>query len=61
MRKVASAFGAFCLENARFLLFVGGFSAVVVSIAAWSGPLAGLVGGAVLMLMAVFPYVSRKS
>jgi hypothetical protein len=50
-------------EHLNGLLFLCGFVAVVASVAQWSGPLAGVLGGGVVMLMAAWPYVRpmRKS
>lgn len=46
--------------NPNATVFVLGLSVVCASVAQWSGPMAGVLAGSVLMLVAVWPYLWRR-
>jgi len=50
---------AFLLANVNALIFVAGFVVFVAGVSAYSGPLAAVVAGGLLMLMGVWPYLRR--
>jgi hypothetical protein len=47
-------------SNPNACVFLCGLAAVCGSIAQWSGPLAGVVFGGVLMGIAVWPYLAMR-
>jgi hypothetical protein len=52
----------FVAENPNLSVFVLGFAVFCGAIASYSRPLAGAVGGAILMAVAVYPFLMpRKS
>jgi hypothetical protein len=45
--------------NPNAVTFLVGLTVLAASIAQWSGPMAGVVVGGTLMLVAVWPFVAR--
>ena len=52
---------AVLVSNANTAVFVVGLLVLVVSVSAWSRPLAGTMLGAVLMLVAMWPLLRPRS
>lgn len=51
---------AFTRDNLNFLTFAVGFGVFSTALAAYSWRLAGVIDGALLMLLAVYPYLATK-
>lgn len=49
------------IDNANTTVFAVGLIVLCASVAQWSGPLAGVIAGAVLMIVAVWPFATRRS
>lgn len=47
-------------SNANTTVFVMGLAVLCASVSRWSAPLAGTILGAVLMLIAVWPFLTMK-
>lgn len=47
-------------ENVSGIVFVVGFAVFVGGVASYSGPLAAVVAGGILMLAAAYPYLRPK-
>lgn len=45
------------VENPHLTLFLAGYSSFLAGIAAYSGPLAAIIGGGIAMLVAVWPFI----
>jgi len=52
-------FSRLLLGQLNAVAFVAGFVTLLVSVAQWSGPTAGVLGGSVVMAIAAWPYVRR--
>lgn len=49
----------FLLANVNALIFLVGFGVFIAGMSAYSGALAAVVAGALLMLMGTWPYLRR--
>ena len=47
-------------EHANALLFLVGFAAFEVGLSTYSGPMASMVGGGIVMLIAAWPFVRLR-
>jgi hypothetical protein len=55
------SFASFLASNPHLTLFVLGFAVFCGSLAQWvSGPVAGVVGGVIVMTVAVYPLVTKR-
>lgn len=57
-RAVLVALGSGAAANPHAIVFLVGFTAFVAGLAQWSGPLASITGGGLLMLVAVWPFLT---
>ncbi len=57
-RSSLVALARWAAANPYATVFLVGFTAFVAGVAQWSGPLAATVGGALLMLVAVWPFLN---
>lgn len=61
MRTLSRRCVAFAVGNLNFLTFVVGFGVFSAALAAYSWRLAGVVDGALLMLLAAYPYLVTRT
>jgi hypothetical protein len=47
--------------NPNTVVFAVGLALLCLSVAQWSGPLAGAIAGAVLMTVGVWPFIARRA
>ncbi len=57
-RAAFRALGAWAAANPYATVFLVGFTAFVSGVAQWSGPVAAIAGGALLMFVAVWPFLN---
>jgi hypothetical protein len=58
LRTFSRSLARFTVENPHLTLFVLGFAVFCGSLSRWvSGPVAGVVGGGILMAVAIYPLV----
>ncbi len=61
LRTFSTKFAGFLASNPHLTLFVLGFAVFAGSLAQWvSGPVAGVVGGGILMAVAIYPLVTVR-
>ncbi len=61
MKTFSTKFAGFVASNPHLTLFVLGFAVFAGSLAQWvSGPVAGVVGGGILMAVAIYPLVTVR-
>lgn len=60
MRTFSRRLVAFVAGNLNFLAFLAGFAVFSASLAAYSGRLAGVVSGAIVMVIAAYPFMRTR-